>query len=357
MSRRASWVFSCGRVTHVVSWIPLHRPLEIWDSKGLHERDSLNIIPLGLPLKGISAAVKTTTHRHITGMMDVGPAINGYLRQGVETYSGAALEEQWGRLALRAFRAGYEIHKAELLPTSYQRADLKKSLSFMDMQDNLMSIPYTAYKVTLLMSWMISVNTYTTFTISTDGSDESIVLTPKSSDTLSETIVLGEMLRHKSVCDCSMHFFTTQIKFRVLLTKDLSIAGLNTGSWGSVTDLRIQKTPMEGPIISYIITNESGLTWLMLTLLWAPQPPLQVSSTPRLDATDAVSVEGPKTPSDIITCVKVIHDAAEQYAYYTANQTKPFNEVASAFPMTHLEIGLNSLPSNSSEYINKKYTV
>lgn len=344
------------RVTHTVSWTPLDKPLDIWDTQGLHERDSLYITPIDQPLKGISASTKVQSNRLESGMMDVGSHIASRLPRGVETYSGAALEDQWTKLAFKAVHAGYDVQHAELLPTSYQRVNAPKYLTFLDQKDQLLSIPFQAYNVKLLLSWAMPITTHMTLTVTTNTSDELISLTVKDMESANEPEIIHELIQWMNAYALNRSF-TTQVKCRLLVTDDISITDLDTRSWCKVLDPRIQSQPMEGPIASYVLSNEGGITWADVTFMWAPDDALQMGST--IQSTTSVSepVQPPQTPDQIVAWVKVIHDADDQHQYYQSNKTKPFETFAADFPMTQLEIGLHPVLNESAEYIEKMYRI
>ena len=266
------------RVTHAVSWIPTDKPMAIWDTQGVHERDSLYITPIDQPLKGLSASVKLNSKRLESGMMDVGSHISSRLSHGVETYSGAALEDQWTKLAFKALRAGYDIQHAELLPTSYQRANAPKSLTCLDNKDQLVSIPYQAYTVKLLLSWAMPITTHTTVTVATRISDESIGLMIDDMESVTESEIINELIQWMKAYALNRSFIT-QVKCRLLVTDDLSITDLDTRVWCKILDPRIQALPISGPIVSYAISNEGGITWADVTFLWASGDALQIDST------------------------------------------------------------------------------
>ena len=342
------------RVTHLVSWVPLDTPLAIWDTEGLHERDSLYITPIDQTLRGLSASTKLQSNRMESSLMDVGSHITSRLFQGVETYSGAALEDQWTKLAFKALRAGYDVQHAELLPTSYHRASLPKSLIFLDKNDQLVSIPYQAYTVKLLLSWAIPITTHTTVTVSTEKTDESILLTVKDMGSTNESEIINELIQWMNAYVLNRSF-TTQIKCRVLVTEDISIAHLDTQSWCKVLDPKIQSQPIEGPIVSYVLTNEGGITWADVTFMWAPEKGVSLGLKATLNASLGDRVQPPQTPDHIVAWVKMIHNADNQHQYYLSNKSKPFETFAADFPMTQLEIGLHPVLSEAEEHIENKY--
>ncbi|MDP3936458.1 MAG: hypothetical protein Q8Q56_05710 [Alphaproteobacteria bacterium] len=344
------------RVTHTVSWTPLDNPRSIWDTQGLHERDSLYITPIDQPLKGLAASAKLQSKRLESGMMDVGPHIARRLPQGVETYSGAVLEDQWTKLAFKAVRAGYDIQHAELFPTSYQRVNAPKFLTFLDQKDQLFSLPYQAYTLKLLLGWAMPVTTYTTVTVNTDRSDESIGLTVKDMESANETEIITELIQWMKAYGLNRSF-TTQVKCRLLVTDDVSIADLDTGALCKVFDPRIQSLPISGPIVSYAISNEGGITWADVTFMWAPDEPLHMGSTIKSTTSVGEPVQPPQAPDQIVAWVKVIHDADDQYQYYQRNKTKPFEDFATEFPMTQLEIGLHPVLNDSAEFVERIYRI
>lgn len=344
------------RVTHSVSWVPLDRPRDIWDTQGLHERDSLYITPIDRPLRGLSASAKLTSKRLESGMMDVGAHIANRLPHGVETYSGAALEDQWTKLTFKAVRAGYDIQHAELFPTSYKRVNVPKSLTFLDQKDQLLSIPYQAYTVKLLLSWAMPITTHTTVTVSTENADESILLTVKDMDATNESQIVNELIQWMNAYALNRSF-TTQVKCRILVTDDISITTLDTGNWCRVLDPRIQSQPIEGPIVSYTLWNEGGITWADVTFMWAPEGALRIGSAIRSMASLGEPVQPPQAPDQIVSWVRVKHDADDQYQYYQRHLTEPFDEFAAEFPMTQLEIGLHPVLNESTEYVKKYYSI
>ncbi len=344
------------RVTHTVRWIPADKPMAIWNTQGLHERDSLYITPIDQPLKGLSASVKLNSKRLESGMMDVGSHIFGRLSHGVETYSGAALEDQWTKLAFKALRAGYDIQHAELLPTSYQRANAPKSLTCLDQKDQLVSIPYQAYTVKLLLSWAMPVTTHTTVTVATRIPDESIGLMIDDMESVTDAEIINELIQWMKAYAINRSFIT-QVKCRLLVTDDLSITDLDTHAWCKILDPRIQALPISGPIVSYAISNEGGITWADVTFLWASADALQIDSTIQSTQSLGESVQSPKAPDQIVAWVKVMHDADDQYQYYQRNKTKAFEAFAADFPMTQLEIGLHPILSESAEYIERSYRI
>lgn len=344
------------RVTHGVSWVPLNAPQTIWDTKGLHERDSLYIAPIEQTLKGVSASVKLQSNRMESGMMDVGLHITSRLFHDIETYSGAALEDQWSKLAYKASNAGYEVQIAELLPTSYHRANLPKSLTFLDKNDQLVSIPYHAYAVKLLLGWAMPITTYTTVTVATEILDESIGLTVKDIASANEPEVIQELIQWMNAYALNRSF-TTQVKCKLLVTEAISIVHLGTHNWCKVLDSRIHPHPMQGPIVSYVVTNEGGVTWVDVTFMWAPEKGFSIGRNTTLKASTGDHVQPPQTPDHIVAWVKVMRDADDQHQYYEHNKTLPFEAFAADFPMTQLEIGLHPVLSESSEYIEKQYQI
>ncbi len=286
--------------------------------------------------------------------MDVGSHITSRLFHDIETYSGAALEDQWAKLAFKASHAGYDVQHAELLPTSYHRASVSKSLTFLDKNDQLVSIPYQAYSVKLLLSWAMPITTHTTVTVETDVSGESIGLTVKDMESANESELIQELIQWMNAYALNRSF-TTQIKCKLLVTEDISIAHLDTQNWCSVLDPRIQQQSIEGPIVSYVLTNEGAVTWADVTFVWAPKKGFSVGSNATLNTMTGERVQPPQTPDHIVAWVKVMRDADDQYQYYQRNKTKPFEAFAADFPMTQLEIGLHPVLNESAEYIEKQY--
>ncbi len=343
------------RNTHKVSWVSLNQPKAMWDVQQLHERDSTHITPIDTPLKGVSASVKLAEKRLESGMMDVGAFISGQLSQGIETYSGASLEDQLKKLEFRALRAGYDIQHSELIPTSYQRADLSKGLTFLDHKDQLVSICYQSYNVKLLLSWAVPVTTHTTVTVTTPERNEFITLNVKDSQSVHEPGIVNEMVQWMNAYAVNRSF-TTQVKFKVLITDDVPLDNLDTGCCARLLDPRIQPEAIEGFIASYTLTNTEGVTWADVSLMWAPEPPLFIEQQVVLASEVDNSNHIPKTPDQIIAWVNVLNDAKQQFEYYTANTSKPFEVFAADFPMTQLEIGLHPVLNDQSEYIEKIYT-
>jgi hypothetical protein len=344
------------RVTHTVRWVPVDTPQTVWETNGLHERDNLYITPIDSPLKGLSASVKLNSKRLESGMMDVGPHISIRLPHGVETYSGAALEDQWTKLAFKALRAGYDIQLAELLPTSYHRAHLPKSLTFLDRKDQLLSIPYQAYTMKLLLSWAMLVTTHTTLTVKTASNDAAIGFTVKDMESATEPEIVNELIQWMKAY-ALIRSFTTQVKCKLLITDEISLSHLDTQSWCRVVDPRIQSLPIEGPIVSYSVVNEGGITWADVTFMWASDEALPIGSTIQSTTSLGEPVQPPQTSEHIVASVKVLHDADDQYQYYQRNKTKAFDAFAADFPMTQLEIGLHPVLSDSAEYVEKSYRV
>ncbi|QOL19417.1 hypothetical protein [Candidatus Bodocaedibacter vickermanii] len=344
------------RVTHSVSWVSVDKPLTVWDTQGLHERDSLYITPIDQALKGLSGSFKLQNNRMESGMMDVGSHITSRLFHDIETYSGAALEDQWTKIAHKATHAGYDVQHAELLPTTYHRASVPKSLTFLDKNDQLVSIPYQAYSVKLLLSWAMPIITHTTVTVATEASGESIGLTVKDMESANEPELIQELIQWMNAYALNRSF-TTQVKCRILVTEDTSVTQLSTQNWCRVLDSRIQSLPIEGPIVSFVLSNEGGITWADVTFMWAPDKAFSVRSSATLKETTGDHVLPPQTPDYIVAWVKVMRDADDQYQYYQRNKTLPFETFAAGFPMTQLEIGLHPVLSESVEYLEKKYTV
>jgi|GEM_PF-2510078 len=340
-------------VTHRVKWVPLDSPIQIWDTQGLHESDSIYITPIDSTLTGVSASVKVIRQREERGMMDVGPYITAILGHGVETYSGLALESEWTHLAFRALRAGYDIQRAALVPLTYQRADLPKVLSVKEHHDKIIGIPYQAYKVELLLSWALPVTTQTTTVLSTGSACEMLTLTPKTSEIEQETI-LKESLKWIQAYAC-VRSFTSQMKAKILLSKDLSIAKLSTQSWGCIKDLRINDTPIQGPIISYAIIHDGNDAWIEFSQLWAPKDPLSIPKLFHADRSEGKPIVGPKIPEEVIANVNVINNALEQYAYYVPNKAKIFEDFSIEFPMTQLDIAIHPPITGSIEYLEEYY--
>lgn len=343
------------RNTHKVSWVSLNQPKAMWDVQQLHERDSIHITPIDTPLKGVSASVKFSEKRLESGMMDVGAFISGQLSQGIETYSGASLEDQWKNLEFKALRAGYDIQYSELIPTSYQRADLDKALTFLDHKDQLVSICYQSYNVKLLLSWAVPVTTYTTVTVTTPESHEFIALNIKDSQSMHEPDIVNEMVQWMNAYAVNRSF-TTVVKIKVLITDDIPLSNLDTRCWARLIDHRIQPEAIEGFIVSYTLTNTEGVTWADISLMWAPEPPLFIGQQIVLASAGKRSEHIPKTPDQIIAWVNVLNDANQQFEYYIANPSKPFEVFAADFPMTQLEIGLHPVLNDPNEYLEKKYT-
>lgn len=341
-------------VTHAVSWVSLETPEVIWNSQGLHERDSVQIIPIHQELKGLKATVTFKEKRLESGMMDVGPFISGVFPHGIETYSGAALEEQWGHLAFRALRAGYDIHQAELLPTSYRRVDLPKRLNFLTQKDELVSIPYQAYAVKLLLGWAVPVTTHTTVSIETETADEALSFSLIDESQVNEGKIIDEMIQWMKAY-AIVRSFTAQVKYRILITDDMSIATLGVGAWSVLHDPRLNSVPIKGPIVGCVVSNEGGTTWADITLLWAPARSLQVTETARLMATEGNPVSICKTPNNIIESVRLMKGATEQHDYYLRQKSNTFETMAKGFPMTHIEIGLHPVAQTPTEYLERRY--
>ena len=343
-------------VTHAVSWVSLETPAVMWDSQELHERDSIQIIPIHQELKGLKASVTFKEKRLESGMMDVGPFISGVFPHGVETYSGAALEEQWGHLAFRALRAGYDIHRAELLPTSYHRVDLPKRLNFLTQKDELVSIPYQAYAVKLLLGWAVPVTTHTTVSIETESADETLSFSLIDESQVNERRIIDEMIQWMKAY-ATVRSFTAQVKYRVIITDDMPIATLGVDAWSMLHDPRLNSVPINGPIVGCVVSNEGGTTLADITLLWAPARQLQVAETTRLMATEGNPVSVCKTPHDIIESVRLMKGASEQHDYYIRHKSNTFESMAKEFPMTHIKIGLHPVAQTLTEYLERRYTL
>lgn len=294
-----------------------------------------------------------TTHREERGMMDVGPYITAKLGSGVETYSGAALESEWAHLAFRALRAGYDIQRAELVPLTYQRADLPKMLSVKGRNDEIIGIPYQAYKVELLLSWALPVTTQTTLTLSMGSACEALTLTLKDPK-IDQKTILNESLKWIKAY-ALVRSFTSQIKVKVPLNKGISVATLGVGSWGCIRDLRIHDTSIQGPILSYAIIHDGNHIWVEFSQMWAPKEPLSIPTSFEVDTLKGDVISGPKTPAEIISDVKIINNALEQHAYYFTNKAKIFEDFSIDFPMTELDITLHSALINSTEYLEQQY--
>lgn len=343
-------------VTHQVRWVSLEHPECVWESHDLHERDSLQVNPIDQELKGLSSTVTLKAQRIASGMMDVGPFIAGLFPHGIETYSGAALEEQWGHFAFRALRAGYDIHAAELIPKAYRRVDLPKRLTFVTQKDEVVSIAYQAYAVKLLLGWALPVTTHTTVSITTEHPDEAIVLSLKDESDVNESALITEMI-HWMKTYATLRSFTAQVKYRILVTDDIEISSLGVGAWSVLNDPRVHEAPIIGPIVGYVMTNEGGITWAEITQLWAPKPPLHLNDAAQLHETLGDSVALCQTPQDIIASIRVLNGAEEQYAYHLRHTSTPIETIVKDFPMTHIEIGLNPLASSPVEHFERKYRV
>lgn len=349
--------FHIDRVTHKVSWIPLEHPSNLWDSEGLHEKDSVHITPIDIPLTGITASVKLTNLRQESGMMDVGPYLTTCFGDGIETYSGKALEAQWDRLLFKAFRAGYEVLSTDLISLPHQRADLAKALSCVDDKGHVVSLPYHTYKVRLLLGWAMPVTTHTTLNVSTGQPGEMISLAVKDVQSMDESALLEEIPRWMKAY-AIVRSFSTQVKARVLITSEVSLTTLDTNAWGRIKDPRFHAEPMEGPIVSYVIKNDGGTTWADITLLWAAEPSLEIESIPTLkQRVKGTTLNGPRSPQEIIAWATPKYTATEQYAYYTEHAEKTFEEIMADFPVTQLEIGLHPVLNSSAEYLEKEYSV
>lgn len=344
------------KITHTVSWVSLDKPQTMWDAQSLHERDSIHITPINESLKGLSASVKLTHKRLDNGMMDVGSFITSRLQNGVETYSGASLEDQWKKLEFRALRAGYDIHYSELTRTSYQRANLDKALTFLDKKNQLVSVYYNAYKVNLLLSWAIPITTHTTVTVETPLAHESITLSVKDMESAHEPDVVTETLQWMNAYALNRSF-TTLVTFKVLITDDMSLSHLDARCWARIYDPRIQNNPIEGVIISYTLTHTEGVTWADVSLMWAPKASLKMGVCTNVSSSTGDAIQLPKTPDQIIAWVKVSNDATDQFEYYIANKTRSFEAFAHDFPMTQLEIGLHPLTNDTTEYVEKTYRI
>lgn len=343
-------------VTHAVSWVSLENPNVVWDTNGLHESDSVHVIPLDQALKGISASVTLKDKRLESGMMDVGPFIAGVFPHGIETYSGAMLEDQWTKFAYRALRAGYDIHQAELLPLSYRRLDLPKRLNMLNNQDQLVSIPYQSYEVKLLLGWAAPVATHTTVTIETGTSHESLSLSLKAEKNANEDAVVHEMIRWMKAYTIGRSF-TAQIKYRLLITDDISLATLGVNAWGILHDSRVHSGPIQGPIVGSFLSNEGGVTWADITMLWAPTAPLQIAETATLLTIPGDPITICNTPNQILESVRMVNGAREQYDYYLRHQSETFETFAKDFPMTQIEISLHPLLNDAVEYLERCYWV
>jgi hypothetical protein len=341
------------RVTHQVSWVSYDTPLDILDVQNSHDPDSLHITPIDKVLTGISASVKLTEQRQERGMMDVGSYITAKLGQEVETYSGSALESQWTQLAFKALSAGYDIQHAELIPTSYQRADMLQTLSLTDEKEDIIGITYRAYKIKLLLSWALPITTQTTLIVTVGTAPESLTLTPKDLTLDHEHILKDVQTWMKAYA--VIRSFITQVKVCIPVNDNLNITKLDGKSWVRVKDSRIQKNPIEGPIAAYVLTNEGGVAYADITLLWAPQLSFHVPEIPILKTTNGAKITGPKQPDEIVAWANIKHDAAEQHTYYTAHKGKPFKEFSKNFPMTQLEVGILPAINNSTEYLEHYY--
>lgn len=289
-------------------------------------------------------------------MLDVGPYITGKLGSAIHTYTGKELETQWGRLEFRALRAGYDIQHAELIPLSVQRADLANVLSFSDEKSQLVSIPYKAYKISLLLSWAVPIHTYKTLTVSTEETHESIALTVHNLDIIDEETILSNIQQWMSAYALS-RAFTTQIKFKILITEEISVSKLETSSWVRINDNRFYKEPIEGPIASYQIRNEGGVTWGVVTMLWAQLPSLKMGDSPVLNGTEGELVTGPKTAEEIVDGARIINDATVQHEYYIRHFGDSFDEFIEGFPMSQLEVGLHPVLTDSKEFLIKNYSL
>lgn len=340
-------------VTHKVEWVSLEEPTQIWDTQGLHEPDSLYITPFDSSLTGISASVKITTQREERGMMDVGPYITSRLSHGIETYSGVALESEWKHLAFRALRAGYDIQRADLTPLAYERADLPKILTLKGPKEDIVSIPYHAYKVQLLLSWSLPVTTHTTLQISIGDNFETLGLTLKNPK-IDQHTVLNESLKWMKAYSV-IRSFTSHVKARIPLNDRLSVVDLSTRSWVSLHDPRIQSTAIQGPILSYAIIHDGNNLWVEFSQMWAPDKPLTIPTSFKVKAVKGEAITGPKTPEEVVAHVDLKNNALEQYGYYASNKSKPFEDFSAEFPMTQLDIALNPVLTNSTEYLEQHY--
>lgn len=343
-------------VTHKVSWVSIESPDAPWDSHGLHERDSLQITPIDTPLKGLKASTSYSNKRLASGMLDVGPFISGMFPHGIETYSGAALETQWGQFVYRALRAGYDIHEAELLPTANRRVDLPKRLSSVTESDELVSIPYQAYRVKLLLGWAVPITTHTTVTLETGTDHETLTLSLMDESTTTEDQIVHEM-REWMNAYATVRSYTAMIKYRVVITPDVPISSLGVGAWGILHDPRVHSSPIQGPIVGCIVSNDGGDTVADITMLWSPTPPLQLDSTPQLVETSGDPVVVCQTPQDIIESVRLVNGAADQYEYSLRHSSSTFETMAKDFPMTHIEIGLHPVTQHPVEYVERRYVL
>jgi hypothetical protein len=289
-------------------------------------------------------------------MMDVGPFIAGLFPHGIETYSGESLQEQWGHFAFRALRAGYDIHDAELIPTPYRRVDLPKRLNFLTQKDELVNIPYQSYAVKLLLGWSVPVTTHTTVSIETEHAHEAISLSLKDESQLNESQIIQEMIQWMKAY-VIVRSFTAQVKYRILITHDISITTLGVGVWGVLHDPRIRRDPITGPIVGCVVSNEGGITWADITMLWSSTVPLQMDDTACLRETEGDPIAISRTPNEIIESVRLRNGAVEQYDYYLHHKSSTFETMAKDFPMTHIEIGLHSVTQNPVEYLERRYTM
>lgn len=341
-------------VTHGVRWVSLERPDDFWDTKGLHERDSVLVTPVDTPLTGILASVVLTNQRQENGMMEVGEHITALLGRGIETYSGDALEDQWSQLTFRALKAGYDVQRAALSVKRYQRADLPKVLSFKDDHDHIVTVPYSAYAAELLLSWSIPVTSHTTIRLAQGKEPEALTLTLKECEVKDVDAILTEMIAWAKAY-ALRRSFNTHVKARIMVDGAIALSALETGRWARLMDPRVSELPIEGPIIAYALTSEEGVTWVDLTMVWAPDLPLPINPNPTLLQANQSEIDTPKAPSDIIASVILHRGAADQYAYVQANPSLPFEPFVEQFPMTQLDIVLTPVLPAAIEQIEQVY--